>query len=413
MERVILHSDLNNFFASVECLLNPSLAGRPVAVAGDPEKRHGIVLAKNNEAKRFNVLTGEPLWQARQKCPDIIFVPPHYEKYEEFSKAAKEIYYGFTDLIEPFGIDECWLDVSGNKAGGEETAHMIRRRIKKELGITVSVGVSFNKVFAKLGSDMKKPDAVTVIPRENFLDKIGSLPARDMLFVGASAAERLEIAGINTIGQVAAAPVELLRLLLGKNGETLHAFANGLDTSPVRCIDDVIPLKSVSCGNTAPRDLVTDEEVCTALYPLAQNVSSRLRSYGYLCRTVCIGVRDRNFHSYERQRSLDMPGRTAAEIFKTAHELFLKNHRSGVPVRSLSIRASNLIYNSEQQLSFDPEICRKQQRESLERTVDALSEKYGGRAVFRAVYLKYPDIVSLHVHSGTERAVSGHMDISF
>ena len=409
MERVILHSDLNNFFASVECCLNPKLNGHPVAVAGDPEKRHGIVLAKNYEAKKCGVTTGEPLWQAKQKCPDIIFVSPHYDKYEEFSKAVKEIYYDFTDLIEPFGIDECWLDVtgSGRIGDGETIANMIRERVKKELGVTVSVGVSFNKIFAKLGSDIKKPDAVTVIPQNNFLEIIGELPAADLLFVGHKTAERLSCFGINTIEELAKAPLDFMRLILGKNGETLWSFANGYDTSPVACIDDVVPLKSVSCGNTAPRDICTDEEAKAALYPLAETVSTRLRRYGYLCNTVAISVRDNSLISYERQRKMPYPGRTAAEIFRIAYELYKSNHTSRKPVRSFSIRASNLIYNSEIQLSMDPALCKLQHREFLEKAIDRLDDKYGDRTVFRAVYLKYPDLVNLHIHSGVERAVSG------
>lgn len=413
MERVILHSDLNNFFASVECHLDPSLKGHPVAVAGDPEKRHGIVLAKNYEAKRFHVVTGEPLWKARQKCPDIIFVAPHYDKYEEYSKAVKSIYCDYTDLVEPFGMDECWLDVTGSRklfGDGIKIAEEIKGRVKKEIGITVSIGVSFNKIFAKLGSDMKKPDAITVIDREHFRETVGALPIGDLLFAGRSTVERLAVFGIDTIGKLASTPLETMRLILGKNGETLWSFANGFDASPVCHVDMSPPLKSVSCGNTAPRDLCCDEEVCAALYPLCESVSSRLRRYGFFCETVTLGVRDKNLYSYERQKKMRQPSRCASEIFKAAHELFLKNNLSKVPVRSLSVKASNLIYTGEIQLSLDPEISRLQQKERLEGAIDRLGEKYGGRPVFRAAYLKYPELVSLHIHSGVERAVSGGGD---
>ncbi len=414
MERTILHSDLNNFFASVECRLDPSLQGRPVAVAGNPELRHGIVLAKNYEAKYFGVQTGEPLWQARQKCPGIIFVPPHYDEYEKFSKAAREIYLSYTDLVESYGMDECWLDVTGSRrlfGDGVTIANEIRERIKKELGVTVSVGVSFNKIFAKLGSDMKKPDATTVIDREHFKEIVWPLPVRELLYVGRSCGEKLEAFGINTIGRLAMTPAETLRYFLGKNGEMLWSFANGLDISPVSNINDISPLKSVSCGNTAHRDLVCDDDIRCALLPLCTKVSARLREYGFYCRTVRLHVRDNELFSYERQMKLPLPSRTGAEIFKAAHSLFLKNHRSGKPVRSLSVQASDLIYTEEIQLSLDPEIMKLQRREFLEAACDKLEKRYGKGTVFRGVYLAEPEISGLHVHSGQPNVMPGRMNM--
>ncbi len=412
MERTILHSDLNNFFASVECCLDPSLKGHPVAVAGDPEKRHGIVLAKNYEAKNFGVQTGEPLWQAKQKCPGLICVPPHYGEYEKFSAAAKAIYANYTDLVEPYGMDECWLDVSGSRrlfGDGKSIADEIRSRIKKELGVTVSVGVSFNKVFAKLGSDMKKPDATTVIDSLNFKKQVWDLPVRDLLYVGRKSGEKLENLGITTIGRLARMPMETMRYFMGKNGEMLWNFANGLDMSPVAHINEEPLLKSVSCGNTAPRDLVTEEDIRCALLPLCTKVSSRLREYGFFCRTVRLYVRDFELSSYERQKKLSAPLRTSTEIFKVAHELFLKNHRSGKPVRSLSVQASDLVYTEEIQLSLDPEIMKMQRREFLEAACDKLDLKYGKGTVFRGIYLAYPEISGLHIHSGCENIMPGRM----
>ena len=408
MERVILHSDLNNFFASVECRLNPSLAGHPVAVAGDPSQRHGIILAKNYEAKKYNIKTGEALWEAKLKCPDLICVAPHYDEYEKFSKAARSIYASYTDLVEAYGIDECWLDVTASRSlfgSGEKIAREIRERIKKELGVTVSVGVSFNKVFAKLGSDMKKPDATTVIDREHFREKVWPLEVCDLLYVGRKTAERLRGYGINTIGKLACTPLETIRYFMGKNGEMLWSFANGLDASPVANIDAVVPVKSVSCGNTAHRDLVTQEDIRAALLPLCTTVSRRLREYGFLAATVSLNVRDNTLFSYVRQKKLPFPCRTSSEIFKAAFELFIKNHVSGKPVRSLSVQASNLIYNDEVQLSLDPEIMKIQKREFLEDACDRINRKYGKDTICRAICLAAPDITSLHIHSGVEHSM--------
>ena len=400
MERTVLHSDLNNFFASVECFLNPALRGHPVAVAGNPELRHGIVLAKNYEAKKYGIQTGEALWQARQKCPDIIFVPPHYDKYIEYSEAVRSIYNEYTDQVEPYGLDECWLDVTGSYrlfGDGCTIADEIRGRIKKELGVTVSVGVSFNKVFAKLGSDMKKPDATTLINKASFREKVWPLPASDLLYVGPSSAKKLALFGIHTIGDLARADRRLISSLLGKNGIMLQGFANGDDTSPVALYSDEAPVKSVSCGNTASRDIRTLDEVKIMLLSLATKVSERLRSYGFFCRTVQLQVRSYDLDSYVRRSKLPHPCRTSEEIYKTALELFIKNHRDNIPVRSMSIGASDLISATGEQLSFEPELCRIQRRENLESAFDALREKYGSSIITRAVLMTDPELCTINL----------------
>ena len=411
--RTILHSDMNNFFASVECKLNPSLCGHPIAVCGDPERRHGIVLAKNYEAKKFGVKTGEALWEAREKCPDLLCVPPHYDKYEEFSKAAREIYAGYTDLVESYGMDECWLDVTASKSlfgDGLTIANEIREKIKNELGVTVSVGVSFNKVFAKLGSDMKKPDATTLIDFDHFKETVWPLPVGDLLYVGRATREKLNRYGIKTIGQLALTSFDTLKLLFGKHGEMLWTFANGYDMSPVSNIAAKSLIKSVSCGNTSHRDLVTDSDIRAALYPLCTTVSGRLRKYGFLCRTVCLSVRDFELSCYTRQKKLPFPDRTSSEIFKAAHALFLNNHRSGKPVRSLSVSATDLVYTEEVQLSLDPEIMRIQRRERAERAYDEINKRYGKNTICRAVCLAEPELTSLHIHSGVEHIMPGLMN---
>ncbi len=388
--RTILHSDLNNFYASVECLLHPELKGKPVAVAGDVEARHGIVLAKNNEAKAMGVQTAEALWQAKRKCPDIVFVAPHYELYDKYSRWAREIYYEYTDMIEPFGLDECWLDVSGSLSlfgDGKHIADSIRHKIKRELGLTVSVGVSFNKVFAKLGSDMKKPDATTVIGYGDFKEKIWGLPASDMLFVGRKTYEKMKRFGLYTIGDVANTDPALMRCLFGKNGDLLYEYANGRDSSPVSLAGEIKPPKSIGNSTTPPRDLVSDNDIDIILYQLCESVSARMRREGVVCKTMQIYVRYRDLRVLERQMKLDYPNRTARSLFEAARYLMKKHRLLSEPVRSLGVRASELEWNFAEQLSFLPDIMNIQRAETIENTVDLLRERYGFPALRRGIML--------------------------
>lgn len=390
MERVILHSDLNNFYASVECLYNPSLRGKPVAVAGNPEARHGIVLAKNYAAKACGVATGNPLWMAKQKCPDIVFVPPHYDLYMKYSKIAREIYSEYTDRVESYGLDECWLDVTGSThlfGDGKVIADKLRERIKQELGVTASVGVSYNKIFAKLGSDMKKPDATTVITSGRFREIVWPLPVSDLLYVGRATHNKLRRYGITTIGELAQANRDFLRHLLGKNGEMLWLFANGLDTSPVSNIGAKSLIKSIGNSTTAPRDLVTDEDIRITLRVLCESVSSRMREYGFVCSTVQIGVRDNELHSYERQGKLLYPNRTAIALSEKAFELYKQNHTSGKPVRSLSVRACKLSVLENEQLSLLPEISSIQKQEAIDSVIDNIRSRFGHFSVQRGIML--------------------------
>ncbi len=388
MERVILHSDLNNFYASVECLLNPELRGKPVAVAGDKEARHGIVLAKNNEAKAYGVQTADPLWEAKAKCPDIIFVPPHYELYEKYSALVKDIYYRYTDMIEPFGLDECWLDVSGSMniyGSGERIADDIRKTVKKETGLTVSVGVSFNKIFAKLGSDMKKPDATTVINKADFKEKIWCLPASDMLFVGRKTNEKLARFGIKTIGDIANTDPYLMKCLFGKNGLMLYDFANGNDNSPVSLSGFSPPPKSIGNSTTPPRDLISQNDIDIILYQLCENVSMRMRREGVVCKTVQIYVRYSDLHSLERQMKLDYPNRTARALYDAAWRMLRQNRLISAPIRSLGVRGSDLVRREGEQLSFLPDISDIQREERLENTVDMVRERYGKPSLRRGI----------------------------
>lgn len=387
-QSVILHSDMNNFYASVECLDHPNLCGKPMAVTGDPDARHGIILAKNYEAKKYGVTTGEPLWMARQKCPDILFTPPHYDRYIQFSQAASAIYGEYTDRVEAFGLDECWLDVTESTAlfgGGKKIADEIRSRVKQELGITASIGVSYNKIFAKLGSDMRKPDATTVIG-QNFKEKIWHLPADMLLYVGKATYAKLVNHGIHSIGDLACTEPSFLERLLGKNGLMLWAFANGLDRSPVSLTYSHRIIKTIGNSTTTSRDLITDTDIKIILYILSESVAERMRNEHFYCHSVQISIRDNTLFSYERQGQLRIPTCTSQAVFDKAFELY-QNNRPANPVRSLGVRACKLSYMEYRQLSFLENAVKDQRQEDLERTIDKIRHRYGHYSIQRGIML--------------------------
>lgn len=391
MEHVILHSDMNNFYASVESLYNPDFRNKPMAVAGDPDARHGIILAKNYLAKQFGVQTGDPLWMARQKCPDIVFSEPHYERYIHFSQMAREIYEEYTDQVESFGLDECWLDVTMVQelfGSGKQIADHIRERIKFELGLTASVGVSYNKIFAKLGSDLKKPDATTVIGHD-FQDKIWHLPADMLLYVGRATYQKLLSSGISTIGDLAQTDPAYLERLLGKNGLMLWAFANGLDALPVSRTSSSRIIKTIGNSTTTPRDLITDDDIKITLYILSESVAERMRKEHFYCRGVQIKIRDNQLLSFERQGRLPQATCTSHDIFQKAYELF-KQNKPVNPVRSLGVRAIKLVNREYQQLSFLEDAVQRQKQEDLERAVDQIRNRFGHFSIQRGVMLLDP-----------------------
>ena len=390
MERVILHSDCNSFYASVECLHHPEIRDKPVAVGGDVEQRHGIILAKNQLAKRYHIKTGEALWQAKQKCPELVIMPPNYHLYMRFSKMARQIYLDYTDQVEPFGLDECWLDVTGSavKGNGHSIAEEIRARIKYELGITVSIGVSYNKIFAKLGSDYKKPDAVTVISKENYKQIAWPLPASDLLYVGRATEKRLTSYGIHTIGDLAGTSNQLLHSLFGKWGDVLYCFSNGLDTTPVAKYNNQPTIKSVGNSTTTPRDLENNEDVKVVLYVLADSVARRLREQGFKARTVCISVRDNELSSFTRQFTLKQYTNITSEIATEGMNLFQRHYRWYKPIRSIGISVADLVSDtiSTQTDLFSDEKSREK-RERLDSTIDWLKNRFGSYSVQPAVLL--------------------------
>ena len=384
MERTILHCDMNNFYASVECMLNPSLRGHPVAVGGDVENRHGIILAKNYEAKKFGIQTGEALWQAKQKYPKLIIVPPHYEEYLKYSRLAHSIYADYTDLIEPYGMDEVWMDVTGSTkafGSGEVIANTLRERIKYELGLTISVGVSFCKVFAKLGSDMKKPDAVTVIPKDSFRDIIWDLPASDMLGVGRSTEKFLSSYGIHTIGQLANAYPDLMQRKLGKNGMVLLAFANGEDRSKVAPQDYEPPMKSIGHGITTMQDLENNAEVWNIMLALTQDIGHKLRVYNKNAAGVAIYIRyivDKQIAGKQWQCQLPVRTHSAAIIAKEAYRLFERSYGWEYPIRSVTVRAINLCSQDlPEQLQFFSDAATVERKEKLETAIEDIRRRFG------------------------------------
>ena len=388
-DRIILHCDLNCFFASVELLDKPALQNVPVAVCGDPASRHGIILAKNEPAKRMGVQTAETVWQAKQKCPHLILLPPHHSLYADYSRRVNTIYGQYTDLVEPFGIDESWLDVTGSLHlfGGDarQLADDIRARLRQELRLTISVGVSFNKVFAKLGSDYKKPDATTVISRENWRDMVWPLPVGDLLFVGRAARRTLSQFGVETIGQLAACKPELLEQLMGKAGLQLYRYANGLDDAPVRPQHEQEPVKSVGNSTTFPENLTRWEQVRGGLQMLCDSVAARLRQQGLYCGGVAVGVRDAQFRTVSRQMRLPGPTHLMRDIYDAALELTGRIWKAPNPVRLLSVTALYITDSADsyQQLDLlagDATACDRRQ-EQLESAMDAIRGKYGRDAI--------------------------------
>ena len=383
MDRIILHCDCNSFFASVETLLDPSLADGPTAVCGDPESRHGIILAKNEKAKAFGVQTAETIWQAKRKCPDLRLVAPHRSEYVKFSRKCNELYLQYTDLVDPFGIDESFLDVTGSMhlfGSGEHIADELRRRMREEVGLTISVGVSFNRAFAKLGSDYKKPDATTVIARDNWRDIVFPLPVGDLLFVGRSAQELLGRYGVRTIGELSKCSEEMLETLMGKMGSQLYRYANGLDDSPVRGAADRGPIKSVGNSTTFRRDLTRWDEVQSGISLLSDSVAMRLRRYGLYCGGVQVGIKNSRFQVFSRQTTLDHSTHLMREINDTALRLAKDLWKAPDPIRLLSVTALHLTEEAQSYRQLDllgTDDTQQEKQEAVESAMDALRKKFG------------------------------------
>lgn len=384
MRRVIFHIDQNCYFASVEMISHPEYRNVPMAVVGDKERRHGIILAKNQLASMAGVKTAEVIWQAQSKCPDLVLAPAHYDKYQFYSRKLREMYLEYTDKVEPFGLDECWLDPTDTigDRDPQEVADEIRERVKSEYKLTCSVGVSFNKIFAKLGSDYKKPDATTVITEENFKQIVWPLPCSDLLFVGKSTKERLNKVNIKTIGDLAGSTGEFLNDYLGKNGYQLWLYANGLDDSEVKTADYKRTVKSVGNSTTTSDDMCSLREISSTFLTLSSSVAGRLRRAGLKGKVVQITVRDSALNVYEKQKVLFKDTDSAKVIHECAVELFKESYDWHLPVRSIGVRLTDLVSSdAPEQLSLFEEVDRNEKEDRLEKTVDTIRERFGKKSL--------------------------------
>lgn len=386
-----MHCDLNSFYVSVEMVIDPSLRGKAVVVCGKTEDRHGIVLAKSESAKKCGIKTGDVVWQAKNKCPDLIVLPPNFDEYVKYSKAVKQIYYRYTDLIEPFGLDECWLDVTGSERAfgtAYEIAYSIKETVKSELGLTISVGSSFNKTFAKLGSDMKKPDAITEINRDDFKDKAWRLPANEMLWVGRSTYKTLLKYGIITIGDLAKSKPSFLKNILGKNGLGLWQCANGLECSSVCDFFYTPPVKSIGRGITCVENLENNDEVWRVILTLSHNVSRHLRKEHLTAEGIQLSIKNSSLITSQSQAKLILPTQNSWEIAVKAQQIFVKNYNWNTPVRAVTVRAIDLVSDDlPQQLNLNFDMARHERLESLDKTMLELNQKYGGNTIFEATVL--------------------------
>ena len=400
--RKILHVDLNSFYANVECLLDESLTGKAVAVTGSVSDRHGVVLAKNQKAKEMGIKTGMTAFQAKKLVPDIVFTETHHDLYLKYSRAAKAIYFEYTDFVESFGIDEAWLDVTNcRRHGGDayKIADEIRQRVKEEIGLTVSVGVSFNKVFAKLGSDLKKPDAVSVISQDNFKDVVYKLPVENLLYVGRATKTKLNKLTIKTIGDLARTSEDVLTLHLGKWGAILHSYALGKDAGEVKKYSEKDDYKSIGNSLTFYRDLDSDLDVETLLLLLAESVCSRMSDYGYkYARTVTLTIIDNLLSHTTRMAKLKHPSNVSTDVAELAMSLFKANHDWRIKVRGLGVSVSD--FTNQDQLTFDLDTTKQEKKENLEQTVEYLRKRYGRSAINRAVVLREKKFVELDIKDG-------------
>lgn len=387
-DRKILHVDMNNCFASIECLYDPRLKDVPMAVAGSVEERRGIILAKNMLAKERGVTTGEAMWQAREKCPELVTVEPHFDLYLDMSRRARLIYERYTDRIEPFGIDECWLDVTCTRRDIKEVADEIRNAVREELGITVSVGASFNKIMAKLGSDMKKPDATTLITRENFRSMTRGLDVGELLFVGPATKKKLNSRGVFTIGELADTPIQYLRSWFGKRGAELSRYANGIGDSYIPLSDVSREVKSVSNGSTAPRDLFSRFEIHAFIMAMSESVAYRMRKAGICANGVAVSVKSADMRVFRKQTHSTRRLDDSIEIARIADELFdmLYSIDDLGAVRAISVCCFELHGADEpEQLDMfsSPELAEK--RSKLNKAADSIRSRYGYKAIYPAV----------------------------
>ncbi len=399
MDRIILHCDLNSFYASVEMLYHPETRHLPIAVGGSVEQRHGIILTKNALAKKFGVKTAEPIWQAKSKCPNLIVYPPDFSKYLKFSKLVKNIFLDYSDRVESFGIDEAWIDITHSYhlfGTPYRVAYLIKERIKNELGITASVGISYNKVFAKLASDIQKYDAITIINRENKEKIVDPLPTNDLLFVGNSTFEKLQALNIHTIGDIAKSEISYLKNVLGKTGELIHYYANGHDLSEVAKYDHSRVAKSIGNSTTTVTDMSTYQDIYLVLSILSQSVAARLKQQGLAGKCISVGLRTKELKSFSLQTTLINPTNLYQEILNESMELVKKNYFLDIPLRSIGVSVNKLISeDSHQQLDLFSKLDKEKIR-AVEDTVDKIRERFGYNSINYALTKLNPELTEFN-----------------
>lgn len=403
MEKTILHCDLNNFYASVEQKSHPEYDGLPIAVCGNPENRHGIVLAKNYLAKEAGVQTGEAIWISKKKCPNIVFLPPHFDQYVKISAIVREIYTRYTDKVESFGLDECWLDVTGSLRlfgkDGKGIADDIRETVKRETGLTISVGVSFTKVLAKLGSDIKKPDATTVLSKDDYMNIIGDMSPGEMIMIGRKTAEKLKRLNITTIRQLANADRKMLRSHFGVIGDNMVDYASGIEKDEVKHYYDVHIPKSISNGTTTPKDVTSLTDAKIVIYALSELVAVRMRKYGLSCSGVCLAIRyAETLDGISRQKQLSFPTSNASDIAENAISLLKEMHTFPTPLRAITVGAIKLEDGGMQQLCLFGE--KDEKEDKLEKSVDKIRDKFGYNSIVRGVVLGNDLTGNLHEEDG-------------
>jgi len=364
-------------------LYHPEYRNVPMAIAGDPENRHGIILAKNVPAKRKGVKTAEAIFEAKKKCPNLIIRKPDYESYEYFSNKVRKLYYEYTDRVEPFGMDECWIDITSSiKYFGsvEKIVNDILFRVKNEIGLTLSIGVSYNKIYAKLGSDLASEDSFCLI---NDLSKIKDLPASDLLSVGPHTFEKLKSYGIYTIGDLANKNLSYLKAIFGKWGETLYYFSNGYDLSEVSLYDsDYQVVKSIGNSMTAIRDLYDIDDFKLILTILADSVSARVREQGMYFKVVHLYVRNKKLEGKSMQITLKENSDLGKDIFETAIKLFKNNCDFTIPYRSIGVSVSSLSFKKDysQTNLFENNVYSLKQRKQ-ELALEDIRRRFGYHSV--------------------------------
>lgn len=380
-ERVILHCDINHCYAQIEEMKFPQLRDVPMAVGGHEEERHGIILAKNDEAKKFHITTGESLREAYAKCPHLRIVHPDYEEYIYYTDRVKDIYHEYSDKVESYGLDEAWVDVSESLplfGSGYEIAKLIQTRVYQEIGLTISIGVSFNKIFAKLGSDMDKHMGLTEITKENYKEKVWGLSVGELFYVGRATKKKLQYYSIETIGQLAQLPLGWMKDHFGKMGEWIWWFANGEDVSEVALSNHKEQVKSVGNAVTSHKDVCTFEEAKLVYYVLVESIASRLKEQGLAGNIISISLRSKELITFHRQRKIAQATNLANEIMPHVIELLQENYTFQVPLRTIGVSISGIEKDSAyRQMNFFVSEEERHKQKCLEETIDGIRMKFG------------------------------------